>query len=100
MPACKPLFPTLVYTRDAYEAAEGADAVLIATEWNQFRKLDLDRLRKLVREPLVIDLRNLYEPAAMAAEGFHYVSIGRPEGIPEARPQAVAGPARAAGARS
>jgi UDPglucose 6-dehydrogenase len=100
MPACKPLFPTLVYTRDAYEAAEGADAVVIATEWNQFRKLDLDRLRKLVREPLVIDLRNLYEPAAMAAEGFRYVSIGRPERSPAARPQAVAGPARAAGARS
>ena len=89
MPACKPLFPTLVYTRDAYEAAEGADAVVIATEWNQFRKLDLDRLRKLVREPLVIDLRNLYEPETMAAEGFRYVSIGRPEGVPEARPQAV-----------
>jgi UDPglucose 6-dehydrogenase len=101
MPACKPLFPTLVYTRDAYEAAEGADAVVIATEWNQFRKLDLDRLRKLVREPLVIDLRNLYEPETMAAEGFRYVSIGRPEGIPDLRPQAVGKPAaRVAGARS
>jgi UDPglucose 6-dehydrogenase len=101
MPACKPLFPTLVYTRDAYEAAEGADAVIIATEWNQFRKLDLDRLRKLVREPLVIDLRNLYEPETMAAEGFRYVSIGRPEGVPDLRPQAVGKPAaRVAGARS
>jgi UDPglucose 6-dehydrogenase len=101
MPACKPLFPTLVYTRDAYEAAEGADAVVIATEWNQFRKLDLDRLRKLVREPLVIDLRNLYEPETMAAEGFRYVSIGRPEGVPDLRPQAVGkSAARVAGARS
>lgn len=101
MPACKPLFPTLVYTRDAYEAAEGADAVVIATEWNQFRKLDLDRLRKLVREPLVIDLRNLYEPETMAAEGFRYVSIGRPEGVPDLRPQAVGKPAaRVAGGRS
>jgi UDPglucose 6-dehydrogenase len=101
MPACKPLFPTLIYTRDAYEAAEGADAVVIATEWNQFRKLDLDRLRKLVREPLVIDLRNLYEPETMGAEGFRYVSIGRPEGVPDLRPQAVDKPtARAAGARS
>jgi UDPglucose 6-dehydrogenase len=101
MPACKPLFPTLVYTRDAYEAAEGADAVVIATEWNQFRKLDLDRLRNLVREPLVIDLRNLYEPETMAAEGFRYVSIGRPEGVPDLRPQAVGKPAaRVAGARS
>ncbi len=87
MAACKPLFPTLVYTRDAYEAAEGADAVVIATEWNQFRKLDLDRLRRLVREPLVIDLRNLYEPEQMAAEGFRYISIGRPDGVPAAKPQ-------------
>jgi UDPglucose 6-dehydrogenase len=87
MAACKPQFPTLVYTRDAYEAAEGADAVVIATEWNQFRKLDLDRLRRLVREPLVIDLRNLYEPEQMAAEGFRYISIGRPDGVPAVKPQ-------------
>src|SRR3954451_5214479 len=100
MAACKPLFPTLVYTRDAYEAAEGADALIIATEWNQFRKLDLDRLRKLVREPLVIDLRNLYEPGTMAAEGSRSLSSGRPERVPDLRPQAVAGPARAAGSRS
>jgi UDPglucose 6-dehydrogenase len=91
MTACKPLFPTVVYTRDAYEAAEGADAVVIATEWNQFRKLDLDRLRKLVRGMLVIDLRNLYEPEEMAAEGFRYVSIGRPEGVPAARTAETAG---------
>jgi UDPglucose 6-dehydrogenase len=100
MPACKPLFPDLTYTRDAYEAAEGADAIVIATEWNQFRKLDLDRLRSLLRQTLVIDLRNLYEPDAMAAEGFRYVSIGRPEGVPDSRPQAVTQPARSAGGRS
>jgi UDPglucose 6-dehydrogenase len=91
MTACKPLFPTVVYTRDAYEAAEGADAVVIATEWNQFRKLDLERLRKLVRGMLVIDLRNLYEPEEMAAEGFRYVSIGRPEGVPAMKATEVAG---------
>jgi UDPglucose 6-dehydrogenase len=96
MTLCKPLFPTVVYTRDAYEAAEGADAVVIATEWNQFRKLDLERLRKLVRAKLVIDLRNLYEPEEMAAEGFRYVSIGRPEGVPATRSAATA----TAGARS
>ena len=98
MAACKPLFPTLVYTRDAYEAAEGTDAVVIATEWNQFRKLDLDRLRRLVREPLVIDLRNLYEPEQMAAEGFRYISIGRPDGVPAEKPQPQ--PQSAAEARS
>jgi UDPglucose 6-dehydrogenase len=90
MTLCKPLFPTVVYTRDAYEAAKGVDAVVIATEWNQFRKLDLDRLRKLVRGMLVIDLRNLYEPEEMAAEGFRYVSIGRPEGTPAAKAHATA----------
>jgi UDPglucose 6-dehydrogenase len=70
--------------------------VVIATEWNQFRKLDLDRLRKLVKTTLVIDLRNLYEPEEMTAEGFRYVSIGRPEGVPDAKPQTV----DVAGARS
>ncbi len=96
MTACRPLFPAATFTRDAYEAAEGADAVVILTEWNQFRKLELDRLRGLLRQPLVVDLRNLYEAETMAAAGFHYVSIGRPEGIPETRPQAVS----QAGARS
>jgi UDPglucose 6-dehydrogenase len=71
--------------------AGGADALIIVTEWNQFRKLDLDRLHRLLRQPVVIDLRNLYEPETMAAHGFRYVSIGRPEGVPEARPQVVAG---------
>jgi UDPglucose 6-dehydrogenase len=89
MPACRPLFPAVTFTKDAYEAAEGADAIVILTEWNQFRKLDLDRLHGLLRQPLVIDLRNLYEADTMAAEGFRYVSIGRPEGIPDVKPQAV-----------
>ena len=100
MPACKPLFPTVVYCDNAYEPAEGADALVIITEWNQFRKLELDLLRQLLRQPLVIDLRNLYDPEKMAAAGFRYVSIGRPEGIPETRPQAVPAPVRSAGGRS
>jgi UDPglucose 6-dehydrogenase len=97
MAACRPLFPTLVYCDNAYETAEGADALVIITEWNQFRKLELDRLHQLLRQPLVIDLRNLYDPEKMAAAGFHYVSIGRPEGIPETRPQAVPKAVRSAG---
>jgi UDPglucose 6-dehydrogenase len=100
MAACKPLFPTLVYCDNAYETAEGADALVIITEWNQFRKLELDRLHQLLRQPLVVDLRNLYDPEKMAAAGFHYVSIGRPEGIPETRPQAVPAPVRSAGGLS
>jgi UDPglucose 6-dehydrogenase len=94
------LFPAVIFCDNAYEAAEGADALVILTEWNQFRKLELDRLHELLRRPLVIDLRNLYEPEKMASAGFHYISIGRPEGVPETRPQAVAKPASSAGARS
>jgi len=72
------LMPDLVYCEDAYEAAEGADALVLLTEWNEFRALDLARLGRLLAEPLVIDLRNIYQPAEMAAAGLGYVSIGRP----------------------
>lgn len=91
MDGCRPLFSDVLFCDSAYEVAGGADALIIVTEWNQFRKLDLDRLHRLLKQPVVIDLRNLYEPETMAAHGFRYVSIGRPEGVPEARPQAVAG---------
>jgi UDPglucose 6-dehydrogenase len=82
MDGCRPIFPTVKFCENPYETAEGADALLIVTEWNQFRKLELDRLHKLLRQPLVIDLRNLYEPEKMAAAGFDYVSIGRPSTHP------------------
>jgi UDPglucose 6-dehydrogenase len=82
MEACRPLFPTVSFCAGPYETAEGADALVIVTEWNEFRKLELDRLETLLRQPLVVDLRNLYEPGKMAAAGFRYVSIGRPEGLP------------------
>ena len=72
------LMPDLVYCEDAYEAAEGADALVLLTEWNEFRALDLARIGRLLAEPLVIDLRNIYQPAEMAAAGLSYVSIGRP----------------------
>jgi len=76
----RPLLPdAVVYCGDAYQAAQGADALVIATEWNQFRALELDRLAKLLTRPLIVDLRNLYEPARVAASGFRYVSVGRPE---------------------
>jgi UDPglucose 6-dehydrogenase len=92
MEACRPLFPTVTFCESPYAAAEGADALLIITEWNPFRKLELDTLRELLRRPLVIDLRNLYEPEKMAAAGFEYVSIGRPTVAPAAAQQA--GPRR------
>jgi UDPglucose 6-dehydrogenase len=90
MEGCRPLFPEAEFCANAYEAAKGADALVIATEWNQFRKLELPRLHRLMRRPLVIDLRNLYEPEKMAAAKFEYISVGRPEGRPEERPKEAA----------
>lgn len=79
------VLPTeVVYCDSSYEAARGAHALLILTEWNPFRRLEFARLHELLEEPLIIDLRNIYEPRKMAAAGFRYVSVGRPEGRPEA----------------
>jgi UDPglucose 6-dehydrogenase len=72
------LMPELVYCDDAYDAAAGADALVLLTEWNEFRALDLARIGRLLATPLVVDLRNIYQPAEMAAAGLSYVSIGRP----------------------
>jgi UDPglucose 6-dehydrogenase len=83
MLACRPLLPTVRYCDNPYEAASGADALVLLTEWNQFRKLELDRLHRLMKRPLIIDLRNLYEPDKVAAAHFEYVSVGRPEARPE-----------------
>jgi len=63
--------------RDAYEALKGADGVVILTEWNEFRALDMVRVKSLLKTPLMIDLRNIYRPSQMAAAGFTYVSVGR-----------------------
>ena len=62
---------------DAYDALDGADGVVILTEWNEFRALDIARAKYLLRRPLMVDLRNIYRPAQMAAAGFAYVSVGR-----------------------
>ena len=72
--------PGLIGCQDAYDAMTGADAVVLATEWNQFRNLDLERMKSLLRVPVFIDLRNVYDPERVAACGFHYVSVGRPAG--------------------
>lgn len=75
----KGIFERITYCTDAYDTADGADALVIATEWNEFRALNLERIRKLLRQPLIIDLRNVYDPKRMADEGFRYVSVGREE---------------------
>jgi UDPglucose 6-dehydrogenase len=65
------------YCQSSYEAAAGADAVAIVTEWNEFKLLNLERLREVMRRPLVFDGRNIYEPERMRRLGFEYHSIGR-----------------------
>ncbi|MFY9661117.1 MAG: UDP-glucose/GDP-mannose dehydrogenase family protein [Terriglobales bacterium] len=77
------------FASDAYAAAKGADAVLILTEWEEFAALDLERLRALVKYPIVLDGRNLYDPAVMVEHGFSYYSVGRPAALTEEVPAAV-----------
>jgi UDPglucose 6-dehydrogenase len=67
----------VVYCADEYDAAEGADVLVVATEWNQFRGLDLDRLRARLKSPALVDLRNVYEPRLVRAKGFRYSGVGR-----------------------
>jgi UDPglucose 6-dehydrogenase len=72
----------VAYAEHAYACMEGADAVVIATEWDEFRALDLDRVKSLLERPILVDLRNIYRPQDMARRGFVYVGIGR-AGVPE-----------------
>ena len=77
MEQAKRLLPKVVYCEDAYSCAERADALVIATEWEQFRALDLIRLKSVMSHAIVVDLRNIYQPEAMKKQGFAYTSIGR-----------------------
>lgn len=74
------------FAADAYQAAKGSDAVLILTEWEEFAALDLARLRGVVKYPIVLDGRNLYQPAMMAEHGFSYYSVGRPPALHKEAP--------------
>jgi len=80
------------FVNSAYEAASGADALLILTEWEEFSALDLNRLHKQLKYPIVIDGRNLYDPETMAAHGFTYYSVGRAAATPETQPAAASIP--------
>jgi len=79
------------FVSNAYEAATGADALLILTEWEEFASLDLRQLNQKLRYPIVIDGRNLYDPDAMAANGFSYYSVGRAPALPEGLPTQAGG---------
>jgi UDPglucose 6-dehydrogenase len=71
------LLPDVDFKNDAYEAARGANALVILTEWDQFRALDLRRLSQIMQAPVIVDLRNIYRPEEVRAAGFTYVSVGR-----------------------
>lgn len=71
------VLPDIEYAEDEYQAATGADALVIITEWNQFRALDMERIRGLMKTPRIADLRNIYEPEDMREMGFKYVGVGR-----------------------
>jgi len=71
------MLPSVAFKDDAYAAAEGTDVLVIITEWDQFRALDLDRVKSVMRTPTLVDLRNIYNPADVRGRGFKYASIGR-----------------------
>jgi UDPglucose 6-dehydrogenase len=77
MQEARKLMPRLETAADPYSCVQGADAMLILTEWDQFRALDLDRVKAALRSPVIVDLRNIYKPADVIAKGFTYVSVGR-----------------------
>jgi UDPglucose 6-dehydrogenase len=79
------ILPEITYCADAYAAAEGADAILIVTEWDEFRQMDWHRLLASVEQPLVIDGRNVFSPEEISTKGFRYVSIGRVDALPVQR---------------
>ena len=84
MTEARKLLPEVEWCQDAYHCLEGVDAAVILTEWNEFRGLDLDRAREVMRRPVLIDLRNIFDPAQVAAAGFSYTSVGRPAAVPGA----------------
>lgn len=77
MEIAKSLLEDVSYCEDEYEAAKGSDALVVVTEWNQFRSLDLVRIKAEMRQANIVDLRNIYEPETVRAIGYQYVSIGR-----------------------
>jgi len=77
MANARSLLKDTVFCLDAYDCANGADALVLATEWNEFRMLDLGRIREALSEPVLVDMRNVYDPDEMQAQGFRYSGVGR-----------------------
>lgn len=78
MKNAKRLFPEVTFCDDGYEACEGADALCLMTDWDDYRSMNLKKVKVLLNAPVVIDLRNVFSLAAMRKEGFYYISVGRP----------------------
>ena len=77
MGQAKSLLPEVHYQRDAYSTAENADLLALVTEWNQFRNLDLAKVKKSMHRPVLVDLRNVYDPERVKSLGFQYYGVGR-----------------------
>ena len=77
MEKAKETLPEIEYCDNPYQAAEGADALVIITEWNEFKEMDLGRIKDLLNQPIILDGRNIYDPAKMEELGFIYKSVGR-----------------------
>jgi UDPglucose 6-dehydrogenase len=90
MEKAKAILPEITYCADPYEAAEGADAILVVTEWDEFRKMDWSRLATIVERPLIIDGRNTLTREEVAANGFHYIGIGGVSAAPQVAQSLVA----------
>lgn len=80
MEKAKEVLQGVKFCKDAYETAKGADCLVIVTEWNQFKELDLAKIKKLMRQPVIVDGRNIYDPQAMKKNDFRYTGIGRGRG--------------------
>jgi UDPglucose 6-dehydrogenase len=77
MEETRAVFPNIEFGKDSYDMAKGCDALVLVTEWNQFRRLDLERIKGLLKSPVFIDLRNVYDPEQMRRVGFKYTCVGR-----------------------
>jgi UDPglucose 6-dehydrogenase len=79
MAQAKVMLPSVTFCDGPYDAAEGAHALVIVTEWEQFRALDLERLKAIMAAPVLIDLKNVYQPEELTRAGFRFEGIGRPD---------------------
>ena len=89
------LMPNLTYCQNAYDTAAGCDALVVVTEWNEFKHLDMGAIKGAMKLPVLVDGRNIYDPEEMRALGFHYIGIGRGSEPARAEPSLPPRPAQA-----